>query len=68
MLKHHFVPAKAQGKVTCGECGRSFPVTVPMVPKSGAQLTFRTACSCGNQITVTLTGRGTDPIPAARGP
>lgn len=60
VLKHHFVSAKAEGRITCGECGRSFPVTVPMVPKPGAEITFRTSCTCGNQITVTLTGRETE--------
>jgi hypothetical protein len=56
VLKHHFVPTRSEGKVTCGNCGRSFPVTVPIVPKPGAEVTFRTSCTCGNQITVTLTG------------
>jgi len=56
VLKRHFVPSKAEGKITCGQCGRSFPVTVPMVPKPGAELTFRSTCTCGNQITVRLIG------------
>jgi hypothetical protein len=57
VLKRHFLLAKAEGKVHCGKCGRSFQVAVPMVPKPGAEVRFRAECTCGNQITVTLTGR-----------
>jgi transcription elongation factor Elf1 len=65
ILKRHFVRTQATLKAQCPACGRGLEIAVPALPKRGVKLRVSEACSCGNVVTVVLTGQDLAPSPGA---
>jgi hypothetical protein len=58
VLKRKFLMVPVVGSVDCPACGREVPIKFPAIPKSGAKITIRAGCPCGNEVAITVTGKG----------